>query len=199
MSFDASTIAVLVAAYLIGSVDFGVVVPRLLGVDIYAAGSGNPGASNVLRTMGRGAGAAVLLGDMAKGVGAAALGDLVLGGPAGFGAGLVAVLGHCFPVWHRFKGGKGVATAGGVTLWMEPLLGLGALCVWGAVVALTRRASIASLVVVTGFVPALVIFGNRGWALVWAASIAVLVVARHHANIRRLLSGAEHTVEGAGA
>lgn len=199
MSFDASTIAVLVAAYLIGSVDFGVVVPRLLGVDIYAAGSGNPGASNVLRTMGRGAGAAVLLGDMAKGVGAAALGDLVLGGPAGFGAGLVAVLGHCFPVWHRFKGGKGVATAGGVTLWMEPLLGLGALCVWGAVVALTRRASIASLVVVAGFVPALVIFGNRGWALVWAAAIAVLVVARHHANIRRLLSGAEHTVEGAGA
>lgn len=199
MSFDASTIAVLVAAYLIGSVDFGVVVPRLLGVDIYAAGSGNPGASNVLRTMGRGAGAAVLLGDMAKGVGAAALGDLVIGGPAGFGAGLVAVLGHCFPVWHRFKGGKGVATAGGVTLWMEPLLGLGALCVWGAVVALTRRASIASLVVVAGFVPALVIFGNRGWALVWAAAIAVLVVARHHANIRRLLSGAEHTVEGAGA
>lgn len=199
MNPDAATIAVLVAAYLIGSVDFGVVVPRLLGVDIYAAGSGNPGASNVLRTMGRAAGAAVLLGDMAKGVAAAALGDLVVGGPAGFGAGFVAVLGHCFPVWHRFRGGKGVATAGGVTFWMEPLLGLGSLLVWGTVVALTRRASVASLVVVAGFVPALIAFGNRGWALAWAALTALLVVARHHANIRRLLSGAEHTVEGAGA
>ena len=111
---DAWDIAAIVAGYLLGSVDFGVIVPRLLGVDIYGTGSGNPGATNVLRTMGRKEAALVLLGDLAKGVGAAALGSWAGGPVIGFAAGLAAVVGHCFPVWHRFKGGKGVAAAGGM-------------------------------------------------------------------------------------
>lgn len=190
------SVLVVVTGYLIGSVDFGVVIPRLFGVDIYSAGSGNPGASNVLRTMGRGYAAAVMVGDIAKGAAAAALGDLLIGEAVGFAAGFAAVLGHCFPLWHRLRGGKGVAAAAGMTLWLEPLLGVGMLAAWGILVALTRKASVASLLVVLAYVPALKAFGHDGWSLVWAALVAVLVIVRHHGNIRRLLSGAEFSVEG---
>lgn len=189
-------VAVVLVGYLIGSVDFGVLVPRLFGVDIYAEGSGNPGASNVLRTMGRPAAAAVMVGDILKGVGAAALGDLAVGEAAGFAAGFAAVLGHCFPIWHRFRGGKGVAAAAGMTLWLEPLLGLGMIVVWSLLVVATRRASIASLVTVAAYVPGLVIFDHDDWSLLWGTAVAVLVVVRHGGNIRRLLSGSERTVAG---
>lgn len=197
MDLDLAAIAVVVGGYLIGSIDFGVLVPRLLGVDIYGQGSGNPGASNVLRTMGRSAAAAVMIGDISKGVAAAALGDLVVGEAAGFAAGFAAVIGHCFPVWHRFKGGKGVAAAAGMTLWLEPVLGLLMLVAWGALVAITHTASVASLVTVAAYLPALIPFGHRGWSLVWAGGSALLVMARHWENIRRLVSGAEHSVERA--
>jgi len=179
----------------LGSIDFGVIIPRLGGVDIYASGSGNPGASNVLRVMGRTTAALVVLGDIGKGVGAAALGDLVVGEAAGFAAGAAAVAGHCYPIWHRLRGGKGVAASAGMTLWLEPLLGLAMLIVWGVVVVTLRRASVASLLVVAAFVPALVLFGHRDWSLVWAGVVTTLVIVRHWPNIRRLLSGSEHTVD----
>ena len=102
--------------YLVGSIDFGVIVPRLMGIDIYEHGSGNPGTSNVFRTLGKKAASVVLLGDLAKGLTAAAVGDLMAGETIGFAAGCAAVVGHVFPVWHRFKGGRGVATAIGVAL-----------------------------------------------------------------------------------
>lgn len=199
MNASLTAVAIFVAGYLIGSIDFGVVIPRLFGVDIYSTGSGNPGASNVLRTMGRGFAAAVMLGDIGKGIGVAALGDLLVGEAAGFAAGFAAVLGHCFPVWHGFRGGKGVAAAAGMTLWLEPLFGLAMLVAWGMLVALTRKASVASLVVVAAYVPGLIAFGHREWSLVWAGFVTLFVVARHHGNIRRLLSGAEHSVEGSRA
>ena len=192
---DGTTVAVVIAGYLLGSVDFGVVVPRLLGIDIYSKGSGNPGASNVLRSIGRGTAVVVVLGDLGKAVAAAALGDLVVGEAVGFAAGAAAVVGHCFPVWHGFRGGKGVSTAAGMTFWLEPLLGLAMLVTWSGLVAATKRASVASLVVVAGYIPALVAFGHRGWSLVWAAAMAGLVTVRHYGNIKRLLSGVEHTVE----
>ena len=193
---DLAAVSVVVAGYLIGSVDFGVFVPRLFGVDIYSVGSGNPGASNVLRSLGRGAAAVVVLGDLAKGLVAALVGALVVGEAAGFAAGSAAVVGHCFPLWHRFRGGKGVATAGGMTFWLAPLLGAGLLVVWGLVVAVTRRASVGSLTLAVLFVPGLLLLGRSGWPLVWAGGVAVLIVVRHHANIRRLVSGAEHSIEG---
>ncbi len=192
---DGTTVAVVIAGYLLGSVDFGVVVPRLLGIDIYSKGSGNPGASNVLRSIGRGTAVVVVLGDLGKAVAAAALGDLVVGEAVGFAAGAAAVVGHCFPVWHGFRGGKGVSTAAGMTFWLEPLLGLAMLVTWSGLVAATKRASVASLIVVAGYIPALVAFGHRGWSLVWAAAMAGLVTVRHYGNIKRLLGGVEHTVE----
>jgi len=187
--------AAIVAGYLLGSVDFGVIVPRMFGIDIYGAGSGNPGATNVLRTVGRREAALVLLGDLAKGAAAAALGWWAGGEAIGWAAGLAAVVGHCFPVWHRFRGGKGVAAAGGAVLFLAPYTALVLIGVFVLVVALTRKASLGSLAAVAGLVPVLAAFGRRGWSLGLAGAICVLVLIRHLPNIRRLLRGAEHTIE----
>lgn len=194
---DVLDIGAVAAGYLLGSVDFGVIVPRLLGVDIYDTGSGNPGATNVLRTMGRKEAALVLLGDLAKGAGAAALGSWAGGPVIGFAAGLAAVIGHCFPLWHRFKGGKGVAAAGGMVAWLEPWALLILLGIFAVVVALTRKASLGSLLAALGLVPALAAFGHRGWSLGLAGATAALIVARHLPNIRRLVRGSEHAIEEA--
>ena len=97
------TTVALVIAYALGSVDFGVIVPRLLGVDIYAHGSGNPGASNVMRTIGKKAGAAVMVADAGKGALAAFIGSWLVNDVVGFWCALAAVAGHVFPVWHRFS------------------------------------------------------------------------------------------------
>ena len=140
----------LVAAYVIGSIDFAVIVARMHGVNIHEVGSGNPGASNVLRSIGRLPAALVMLGDNMKGVIGAAMGMIASGiaDPQvewAFLAGLFAVVGHCYPVFHRFKGGKGVATGLGVLFFTIPLVGVIALASWGVLVALTKTASISSL------------------------------------------------------
>lgn len=182
-------------AYLLGSVDFGVIVPRILGVNIYDHGSGNPGASNVLRTLGKKAGAAVMLADALKGLAAAWVGVAAVGYPNGFWCGLAAVVGHIFPVWHRFRGGRGVATSIGAVLFLEPWFGLILALGWGTTVALTKTASIASLGAMVVYVPGYALFGWRGWPLLAAALTAGLVVVRHSGNIRRLIGGSEKTVE----
>lgn len=192
---DAAAIAAVVGGYLIGSIDFGVILPRLRGVDIYGAGSGNPGTTNVLRSMGRTAAALVLLGDLAKGFLAAMAGDLIGGTVVGFAAGAAAVLGHCFPIWHRFRGGRGVATTGGMTLWLSPLLFVVLVGVWAIVVALTRRASLASLAAAVVFITGVGAQGHCGWVLAWAGGATLLVVVRHVPNIRRLLAGNENRIE----
>jgi glycerol-3-phosphate acyltransferase PlsY len=187
----------LVIAYVLGSVDFGVIVPRLMGIDIYEHGSGNPGASNVMRTIGKKAGAAVMLGDAAKGALAAFVGSWLVGDVVGFWCGLAAVSGHVFPVWHRFRGGRGVATAIGAVLWLEPWFGLILALGWAATVVMTKTASIASLGAMVLYVPGYVLFGWSGWPLVAAGATAALVIVRHEGNIRRLIGGREQTVETA--
>lgn len=195
-----ATALALIFGYAIGSIDFGVIVPRIRGVDIYAHGSGNPGASNVMRTIGKKAGAAVMIGDALKGLAAAALGAAALGagavgGSVGYWAALAAVAGHVFPVWHRFRGGRGVATAIGAVLWLAPWFGIVLAAGWGATVAVTKTASIASLGAMVLYVPGYALYGARGWSLVAAAITAVLVIMRHTANIKRLLGGSEQSVE----
>ncbi|OFW54029.1 MAG: acyl-phosphate glycerol 3-phosphate acyltransferase [Actinobacteria bacterium RBG_16_70_17] len=192
---DAWDVAAIVAGYLLGSIDFGVIVPRMFGIDIYGSGSGNPGATNVLRTVGRREAALVLLGDLAKGAAAAALGNWAGGEVIGFAAGLAAVVGHCFPLWHRFRGGKGVSAAGGMVLFLEPFAGLILLGAFVAVVALTRKGSLGSLTAAVGLLPALAVFGHRGWSLGLAGAAVALIVIRHVPNIRRLLGGREHAIE----
>jgi len=189
------TALALAVAYLLGSIDAGVIVPRILGVDIYAHGSGNPGASNVMRTMGKKAGAAVMLLDAGKGLAAAWIGTALIDHTVGFWCGLAAVIGHVLPVWHRFHGGRGVATAIGAVLFLEPLFGLILAVGWATTVALTKTASIASLGAMGLYVPGYVLFGWWGWPLLAAGLTAALVIARHSGNIRRLIGGQEQTVE----
>ena len=194
----------LAVAYLVGSIDFGVIVPRVLGVDIYSVGSGNPGTSNVLRSLGKGPAALVLLGDGAKGALAAAIGTVWAGTVSSFmsaetlavACAFAAVVGHIAPIWHRFRGGKGVATAIGAAIYLAPIFGLILAVLWLIVTLVFKVASVASLGAMLLYVPGLALSGYRGWALVWAAAIAVLVIVRHIPNIRRLASGSERTVAG---
>jgi acyl phosphate:glycerol-3-phosphate acyltransferase len=196
----------LVGAYVIGSLDFAVVVARSRGVDIRSVGSGNPGMSNVLRTLGRGPAVMVLVGDMMKGVIAAALGYVAANAgsstgltdladePLAYAAGLLAVTGHVFPVFHRFRGGKGVATGGGVLLFTIPWVALTLAVTWFVVARLLKVASVASLVAVAATLPLAYAFGARGWSLVWLGVIIVLILWRHLPNIRRMISGSEEKV-----
>ncbi|HIE21638.1 MAG TPA: glycerol-3-phosphate 1-O-acyltransferase PlsY [Acidimicrobiia bacterium] len=189
----------LVAAYVVGSIDFAVIVARLHGVDITEVGSGNPGASNVLRTLGKAPAAAVIAGDTLKGVIAAAMG-MVASGVAdpmvhwAFAAGLAAVLGHCYPVFHRFKGGRGVATSLGLLAFTVPLVALIDVAVWLVLVKLTKTAAVGSLAVVAITIPLALWQGVSGAALVWLALTVVLVVWRHRSNIQRMVQGREQKV-----
>ena len=190
-------IGAILLGYLLGSVPFGLVFTRAAGLgDIRRVGSGNIGATNVLRAGGKALAAATLLADGGKGGAAVLLAGWAWGPAAALWAGLAAVLGHLFPVWLRFRGGKGVATGLGVLLAAAPLAGVVACAVWLAVAKLGRRSSLAGL---AGFAAApvaawAVYGGGRGWL---ALAVAALVFARHHANIRRLLAGTEPRI-GAG-
>ena len=179
--------------YLLGSIATAVLVSRALGTaDPRSGGSGNPGATNVLRLAGRRAAALTLAGDLVKGVVpvlAARAADLPPGEVALVG--LAAFLGHLYPVFFGFRGGKGVATALGALLGMEPLLGAGVLATWLVVAGVSRYSSLAALVasvLAPGY--AWVLSGHPG--VVGAVSVmAALLVWRHRANIRRLLAGEE--------
>lgn len=192
----------MVAGYVIGSIDFAVLVGKLNGVDIYSVGSGNPGTSNVLRTMGKGAAVAVLIGDLLKGFGAALLGSLLAPDGAGLlegdglaaAAGFMAVVGHCYPIFHRFKGGKGVATGLGVLLWVNPIVALGLAVAWAVLVKVTKVASIGSLVVVVAAIPLLIWQGEPRSALLWIGASLLLVVWRHKGNITRMMAGGDDKV-----
>jgi glycerol-3-phosphate acyltransferase PlsY len=188
----------LVAAYVIGSVDFAVIVARMHGVDIRQVGSGNPGTSNVLRTLGRWPAAMVLIGDTLKGVIGAALGAWASGGgplgPWAFAGGLAAVVGHCYPVFHRFRGGRGVATGLGVLFFTIPLVAIIDLLAWAVLTKLTKVASIASMTVVALTIPLAIWQGVRGMSLVILLVTIVLVVWRHRSNIVRMVKGGEQKV-----
>ena len=189
----------ILAAYVIGSIDFAVIIARLHGVDIHKEGSGNPGASNVLRTVGRLPAVMVFVLDFLKGTIGAAMG-MVGSGTAdptihwAFLAGLAAIVGHCYPVFHRFRGGKGVATAGGVMLFTVPLVALITTAVWFIAVKLTKTASIGSLIVLVIAIPLSIWRGVTGVALIWIGLMILLILWRHRSNISRMFSGNEQKV-----
>jgi glycerol-3-phosphate acyltransferase PlsY len=199
MSSTLTASLALLAAYVVGSIDFAVIVGRMHGVDIHKEGSGNPGTSNVLRTLGRVPAAMVFVGDTLKGTVGAAMGMIGSGvldpaGPWAFAAGLAAVIGHCYPVFHRLKGGKGVATGGGVLLFTVPLAAIIEISIWAIVVKLTKTASIGSMVIVVITIPILIWQGVSGISLLFAALMIAVVLWRHRGNIRRMVSGNEEKV-----
>jgi glycerol-3-phosphate acyltransferase PlsY len=187
------------AAYIVGSIDFAVVIGRMHGIDIHQEGSGNPGASNVLRTLGRLPAAMVFVGDTLKGTVGAAMGMVASGTSDpmvhwALLAGLAAVVGHCYPVFHRFKGGKGVATGAGVLLFVIPLVAIASTILWGIIVKLTRTASIGSLILTVATVPLAIWQGVEGLGLLWLALMILLVLWRHRGNIGRMIRGSEQKV-----
>lgn len=195
-----AAILIVLVAYLIGSVSFAVVVSRAFGLpDPREYGSGNPGATNVLRTGNKAAAALTLAGDGAKGWVAVILAQLAapaFGAPDGTvpAAALAVFLGHLFPVFHRFEGGKGVATAAGIMLalsWSVTLM-LGA--VWLVMAFGFKISSLAALTVaLLAPIGAFYVFGNTLAAWIWVP-IAALLFWRHRGNIRKLLSGSESTI-----
>jgi glycerol-3-phosphate acyltransferase PlsY len=179
--------------YLIGSIPFGLLLALAAGKgDIRQIGSGNIGATNVLRTGSKGLAAATLLLDLAKGL-VAVLAALRWFPEAVTIAALFAVIGHCFPVWLKFKGGKGVATNAGVSFGLGWPIGVAYALVWIAVLALSRISSLAGMAAVVAAALAAALLGYERFVPVLAA-IALLVIWLHRENIKRLLAGEEPKV-----
>ena len=186
-------VAIVVAGYLLGSVPFGYLIPRLVrGEDIRRRGSGNVGASNVWRVYGRSLGVPVALLDVAKGFVPAALGLWLGGDWVGVLAGAAAMVGHARPVFLGFsKGGKMVATAGGVAFALAPLAAACCLVLWLVSFAAFRYASVSSMLAAVALPVLCAVFG-ASWPIVAFTSVAALgVLALHRQNIRRLLAGTE--------
>jgi acyl phosphate:glycerol-3-phosphate acyltransferase len=184
------TALVVLGAYLLGSVSFAILVSRLAGLpDPRSYGSKSPGATNVLRTGKWVIAALTLAGDAGKGFVAVWI-ALMLAPAAAAYAGVAVFLGHLYPVFHRFQGGKGVATGAGVLFGFAPWLGLGTLATWIAMAVFFRYSSLASLVAAV-FAVFFTAFMKMYSLLPAVAVIAALLVWRHRANIRRLLAGSE--------
>jgi acyl phosphate:glycerol-3-phosphate acyltransferase len=193
-SLDWSLVPAFVAAlafgYLLGSIPFGVLLTRFAGTaDIRAIGSGNIGATNVLRTGHKGLAAATLLGDALKGTLAVLIAALY-GRNLALAAALGAFLGHLYPVWLKFQGGKGVATYIGILLALAWPVGLAFCLVWIAVAALTRYSSLSGLLASAASPIALWMLGDRPAALLMAL-LTVLLWIKHRSNLARLFNGSE--------
>ncbi len=203
--------AVAVIAYLLGSIPFGVILTRVfLGTDVRKIGSGNIGATNVMRTGSKKLGIATLILDAAKGYAAVWIAQLIA---VHTGAGLysdgrtayrllglaavAAMIGHIFPIWLKFKGGKGVATGVGVFLAVAPIAVLIVLGIFAIIFGLSRYVSLASIIATAAF-PAfayLVMKEQNAAIMPFIIAAAILIIAKHHQNIRRLLAGTEHRLE----
>lgn len=180
--------------YLIGSIPFGLLLTRLAGLgDIRAIGSGNIGATNVLRTGRKGLAAATLILDGLKGTAAVLIGWRVSGEYGALAAGLGSFIGHCFPIWLRFKGGKGVATFVGILLGLHwPTMILTAL-VWIGTAAVTRYSSLSALLAALTAPVALLLFGQAE-AAATCVLLTIIIWIRHRANIVRLVAGQESRI-----
>jgi glycerol-3-phosphate acyltransferase PlsY len=204
MSEGARAAIVIAVAYLLGALPFSVWIARAYGVDVRQVGSGNPGATNVLRAAGRGAGVLALACDIGKGVVAVMLARWLVSSPSWWGwTALAAVCGHVFSVFLAFRGGKGVATAAGALGALSPLALGAAMVVFVAAVALTRYVSLGSMLGALTFpialwwlTPAELDRGARAGLLVSSSLIALLVLVRHSANLQRLLAGTENKLAG---
>ncbi|MCZ4089637.1 glycerol-3-phosphate 1-O-acyltransferase PlsY [Sinorhizobium psoraleae] len=192
-----ATFACLVFGYLLGSIPFGLVLTRMAGLgDVRKIGSGNIGATNVLRTGNKKLAAATLLLDALKGTAAAVVASL-WGIEAGIAAGLAAFLGHLYPVWLSFKGGKGVATYIGVLLGLAPVMVVVFGAIWLTMAKVTRYSSLSALTA-TAIVPLVLYATGYGKVALLFAIMTIITWIKHRANIQRLLSGTESRIGGKG-
>jgi glycerol-3-phosphate acyltransferase PlsY len=188
---DLTAIAI---GYFLGSIPFGLLLTRMIGIDIRQVGSGNIGTTNVLRTGNKGLAAATLLLDAGKGAAAVAIGRELGGEFGAIAAGTAAFVGHCFPIWLRFRGGKGVAAILGITLAAAPLAGAIALATWLGGALVTRYSSVGGMLAAIACPAAVwLLTGNIGWATHLAA-LAALLIFLHRDNLARLAAGTESKI-----
>ena len=189
-----TVLLLIVAAYLIGSVPFALILARRMGTDLRRIGSGNLGAANVLRTSGVRAGVTVMLLDIAKGAGSVMLVQRFDGGAVTAAAGLAAIVGHVFPVWLRFRGGKGVATACGVFSVLTPLAVGPSLAVFLSAVWVTRYISVGSILASVALPPIAYATGSPAPVIGAALAASTLILIRHRTNLSRVLAGTEQRI-----
>ncbi|MBI5025732.1 MAG: glycerol-3-phosphate 1-O-acyltransferase PlsY [Nitrospirae bacterium] len=186
---------IILVAYMIGCIPSGVVVARLKGIDLRKVGSGNIGATNVLRAVGKGAAVVTLLGDSLKGAFAVLICRYFLGGEMWEGiAGIAAILGHNFSILLSFKGGKGVATGLGVLFVYSPIVAFITLGIWLAVAFSTKYSSLAAIVAYSILPLSFLLFDASKVKVVAAVIIALLILIKHKSNIKRLLVGTESKI-----
>ena len=185
-------ILVLVVSYLLGCFQTGVAISRYNNVDIRSKGSKSTGTTNVFRVMGAKASLLTFVGDILKGVLSCLLGLWLLGNAGASMAGIAVVVGHMFPVFSKFRGGKGVATSLGTSLVMNPVLGLILLAFSAVGIAITRVVSVFSLISIVAFAAInSVLCGGDGFEIAYSIALAVLVVFAHRSNIQRMVNGTE--------
>jgi glycerol-3-phosphate acyltransferase PlsY len=181
-----------VVGYLLGSLNTSLLVGRVYGVDVRQHGSGNAGTTNTLRVLGKSAALLVLAGDILKGVISCLAGFYLTGGDSGvIAAGTAAIIGHNWPLYFGFKGGKGVLTSAAVIFMMDWRIGLIVLGIFALVVAITRYVSLGSVVGAALFPVIAVLLGKEPVFSIFAAVIALMIILRHRSNIDRLLKGTE--------
>jgi glycerol-3-phosphate acyltransferase PlsY len=188
------TILILIIAFVLGSIPFGIIIAKAKGVDLKKVGSGNIGATNVLRSLGKGPALLTLLGDIFKGTLAVAIAKYFGEGPILEGiVGLSAILGHNFSIFLRFRGGKGVATSFGVLSIYSPQTALFTFIIWLMVVIFTKYSSVGALVSF-GILPITILVFDKKDKLFSSILITVLILIRHKDNIKRLLKGNERKI-----
>ncbi|OHE58551.1 MAG: acyl-phosphate glycerol 3-phosphate acyltransferase [Thermodesulfovibrio sp. RBG_19FT_COMBO_42_12] len=183
-----------ITAFILGSIPFGIIIAKAKGIDLKKVGSGNIGATNVLRSLGKWPALLTVLGDMLKGTAAVAVGRYFGLGPIYEGLiGLTAIIGHNFSLFLKFGGGKGVATSLGVLVIYAPKIALFTLVIWFVVVIFTRYSSLGALVSL-GLLPINILLFDDKRKLLPAILITVLTFIRHKDNIRRLIKGTERKI-----
>jgi len=181
-------------AYVLGTFPSAILIARANGVDISTFGSGNPGASNVTRALGWRKGAWVYALDAGKGALAAGLGLALDGRPAAYWCAAAAVVGHMFPVFRHFKGGKGVATGSGALLVVQPILAPLAVGVWWIVTRVTGKAALGSVIAVSLVPIGIIVMDQPRWELLAVAGVCAWILLKHAGNIKRLIRREEHSL-----
>jgi acyl-phosphate glycerol 3-phosphate acyltransferase len=187
--YNLMPVLAIILSYFIGNISPAILIGRMMGIDIRNQGSGNAGTTNVLRVLGKKAAAATLVIDIGKGVATVLIGQYIGGKELAMACGMAAMIGHIWPLTFGFRGGKGIATAFGIIVTMEPLLGL-----FEAVVALlfmlgSRRVSVGSIAAAL-MLPVAGYFFDPDY-LLWTISMAIIVLIKHRTNIKRLFKGEE--------
>lgn len=188
------TLLLIPVAYMLGTFPSAVLVARSKGIDITTSGSGNPGASNVNRLMGKRLGILVFVLDALKGSLSVVTGFLLADHAGALILLCAAILGHVFPITRRFKGGKGVATTGGGVLTLYPLVGLALLALWLTITKVSKKASLGSLAIAVGFPCGQLIAGRPLGEVLTGAAMSAFMIWRHVPNLKRIIHGNELSV-----